>query len=406
MPTTAQDYTSLFQKLLDKGLSPQDTVVIREWLGSDVPDATAAALILKQLEQPVHQNQISPELMASLDARLPFIFSRDQVHSIPFYKRTVVRYAAACILLLATGVGLWLQYKPAPAPVAKMHTPAPNNIAPGKDGAVLTLADGSKVVLDSLGNGVVATQNGATLVLKNGQLVYDNGQAAAAGMAYNTMSTPKGRQFKLLLPDGTGVWLNAASSLRYPVAFTGKERKVEIQGEAYFEVAKLTDPATGMRVPFKVQVNAKTEIEVLGTHFNINSYEEEGIVSTTLLEGSVKVLNNGKSALLQPGQQARVAGVKPRTGANQQIEIIAHADVEKVMAWKNGVFNFQDASLAEVMRQLERWYDIEVVYEKGIPTLEFIGKMGRDLPLTDVLRGLEMSKVHFRIEGRRVIVLP
>lgn len=316
-----------------------------------------------------------------------------------------MRYAAACILLLAAGVGIWWQQKPAPQ-LSAVQSPVKSEVAPGKEGAVLTLADGSTVVLDSLGNGVVAMQNGSKLVLQNGQLVYNNGQSAAAAMAYNIMTTPKGRQFKLMLPDGTGVWLNAASSLRYPVAFSGKERKVEIQGEAYFEVAKLTDPATGNRVPFKVQVNKKTEIEVLGTHFNINSYEEEGIVSTTLLEGAVKVLNEGRSALLQPGQQARVPGTKPAAGVKQQIEIIAHADVEKVMAWKNGVFNFQDATLAEVMRQLERWYDIEVVYEKGIPKLEFIGKMGRDLPLSDVLRGLEMSKVHFRIEGRKVVVLP
>ena len=293
---------------------------------------------------------------------------------------------------------LWLESKPSKQVAGVRPAALKNDVAPGKAGAILTLADGTTVVLDSLGNGLVATQNGAKVLLHNGQLAYNTNGAAPAEMTYNTMATPKGRQFQLVLPDGTKVWLNAASSLRYPTAFAGSERTVEITGEAYFEVAKLVSSSTGQRVPFRVKVNNQTTIEVLGTHFNINSYDDEKTVNTTLLEGSVRIVSGAEKAILKPGQQAQA-------GASQ-IKIVPDANVEKVMAWKNGVFDFQDASLEEVMRELQRWYNIDVVYEKGIPQLEFIGKMGRDLTLANVLSGLEMSKVHFRIEGRKLVVLP
>jgi len=250
------------------------------------------------------------------------------------------------------------------------------------------------MLLDSLGNGVVTTQNGTKVLLQNGQLVYKTDNSVKTAIGYNTMTTPKGRQFQLVLPDGSKVWLNAASSIRYPTVFTGNERKVEVTGEAYFEVVKNSTS------PFRVKINDEAEVEVLGTHFNVNSYMNEESINTTLLEGSVSVKNSSGKLILQPGQQARVAG-------NEKIKLFAEVDVEKVMAWKNGVFNFQDATLEEVMRQLERWYDIDVVYEKNIPRLEFYGKMGRDLSLAAVLRGLEKSNVHFRIEdGRKLVVLP
>jgi ferric-dicitrate binding protein FerR (iron transport regulator) len=245
-----------------------------------------------------------------------------------------------------------------------------------------------------LKNGLITTQNGTKVMLRNGQLVYDADQLSANRTVYNIMSTPKGRQFQLVLPDGSQVWLNAASSIRYPTSFTGKDRRVEITGEAYFEVAH--NPS----VPFKVEVNKQSEVTVLGTHFNINSYENEESVSTTLLEGSVQVKNQAGMIVLKPGQQAKVTGL-------DKINVLSNVNLDKVMAWKNGVFNFEDATLQEVMRQLERWYDIDVVYEKNIPKLEFFGKMGKDLSLAAVLSGLEKSNVHFRMEeGRRLVVLP
>jgi ferric-dicitrate binding protein FerR (iron transport regulator) len=239
-------------------------------------------------------------------------------------------------------------------------------------------------------------QSGSKVLLQNGELKYNADGSAVNAVAYNTITTPKGRQFQMTLPDGTRVWLNAGSSLRFPTVFVGNERKVEVTGEGYFEVAK------NAAKPFRVSINNETEIEVLGTHFNVNSYSNETSIKTTLLEGSVRVKTQvaGKKSevIIAPGQQAQL------TAGN--LKVANNVDLSEVMAWKNGVFNFHNATLEEVMRELERWYDINVVYEKGVPQIEFVGKMGRDLSLAKVLRGLEMSEVHFRLEGRTLIVMP
>lgn len=272
---------------------------------------------------------------------------------------------------------------------------APTDIQPGKEGAILTLADGSQVVLDSLGNGVISTQNGTKVVLKDGLVAYEP-QEKEGAIAYNSIATPKGCQFSILLPDGSRVWLNSASTLRYPTAFSGNERRVEVSGEAYFEVAH------NAAKPFRVSIGAGTEVEVLGTSFNVNAYANEAAINTTLLEGKVrmKAVDRGEM-LLRPGQQARLL----RNNA-AGITLETEVDTDKVMAWKNGLFNFDGAGIEEVMRQLERWYDIEVVYEKGVPDIIFGGKLRKDVSLSGVLKSLEESEVHFRMEGRRLIVLP
>lgn len=288
--------------------------------------------------------------------------------------------AAAVLALLIAGIWLWQTPRRNASPFAHAA-----DIAPGKTGAVLTLADGSQVVLDSITNGVIAAQNGTQVVMKNGQLAYDPSSNTGNNIAYNTMSTPKGRQFHLTLPDGTRVWLNAASSLKYPTAFTGKERRVTVTGEAYFEVAQNASQ------PFRVNVPGAAPVEVLGTSFNINAYIDEEDIRATLLEGSVRIGNT----ILQPGQQMKVKAGN-----------VAEADMDKVMAWKNGIFNFNDASLKEVMRQLERWYDIEVIYENGVPDTYFYGKVSRDVSLAGILKVLEATRVHFRVEGRKLIVMP
>lgn len=312
--------------------------------------------------------------------------------------------SAAAVVLVTAGVGYFVMNhngKSKNNPVATTTTTA-TDIPPASDGAILTLADGRSVVLDSLGNGVIATQNGAAVTLKDGALAYGK-DAGSATPVYNMLSTPKGRQFQLLLPDGTKVWLNAASSLRYPTVFTGNERSVDVHGEVYFEVAK------NASMPFRVYIaNAAggpggTVIEVLGTQFNVNAYENENAVKTTLVEGSLKVLNipgnvNKGSVVLTPGKQAVIT-------TDTKLKV-ADADVDKAVAWKRGIFNFEDASLEEVMRQLERWYNIEVVYEKNVPDIKFGGKMSNDVSLQGLLKSLEESDVHFRLEGRKLIVLP
>lgn len=328
------------------------------------------------------------------------------VHRVHFLRRW--GWAAASVIVLAAGASFWILHqrntKPARTAVATA------DIAPGRNGAILTLADGTQVVLDSLGNGVIAQQNGAEVRLQNGQLAYDARGEAVGAILYNTMSTPKGRQFQITLPDGTRVWLNAASSIRYPTVFTGRERRVEIAGEAYFEIAK------NEKMTFHVNVNNRMDVEVLGTHFNVNAYDNETGINTTLLEGSLRITSGraadlavkdrglqGNAVVLKPGQQAQVPASRQMTSG---IKVVNNADIDKVMAWKNGLFYFDGASLAEIMRQLERWYDIEVVYEKGVPAIDFEGKMTKDIPLNGLLIALERSDVHFRIEGRRLIVLP
>lgn len=296
------------------------------------------------------------------------------------------RYAAAAVLLLGLIGFLYTNMNRKSAETAGTQLPA-GDIQPGKNGAVLTLADGTQVVMDSLRNGVVAAQNGSKAVLRNGQLSYDPTGTATGNTAYNSISTPKGRQFEVTLPDGTKVWLNAASTIRYPTAFTGDERKVEVTGEVYLEVAKDASK------PFRLSVPGRAQIDVLGTSFNVSAYENDRAVNATLLEGSIKV--NGLK--IRPGQQALV---------DDQGPVVSKADVNRVIAWKNGLFNFEGATLEEVMKQLERWYDIEVVYLAGIPDIEFGGEMTKNISLQGLLIVLEKSDVNFRLEGRKLIVLP
>lgn len=316
--------------------------------------------------------------------------------SIPFLRRW--RWAAAAAVAALLIAAAWITYS---ARVAGHNTPvmAARDIMPGKEGAILTLSDGTKMILDSMGNGVVAMQNGARVVLKNGQLMYDDVAVANGTLLFNTVSTPRGRQFNLLLPDGTKVWLNSESAITYPISFAA-ERKVTVTGEAYLEVAPDKSKA------FSVQAR-NTQIDVLGTHFNINAYSNEQTVAATLLEGSIRTsaiaadntVTNG--VMVQPGQQAQVV----TTETEPAVKLIPHVEIDRIMAWKNGLFNFEDVNLASLMRQLARWYDIEVVFEKGVPDMEFGGKMSRNMKLSDVIKALREAGVNCSLEeGRRLIV--
>lgn len=301
------------------------------------------------------------------------------------------RYAAAATILICIGAGayVWKSSRKAERLLVDVHQQLPSNdVMQGKEGAVLTLADGSSVVLDNRDNGIVTTQGNTKVLIRNGRLVYDVA-ANQKEVLYNTMTTPNGREYRMILPDGSQVWLNAASSITYPTAFDGKDRTVAITGEAYFEVFK------DQSKPFHVKVN-DMDVRVLGTHFNINSYANEAAIKTTLLEGSVQVLRNGQTSLLKPGQQA--------VASRREFEVVENVDMGKVMAWKNGLFNFDHASLEAVMRELARWYDMDVKYEGEIPTRTFRGKITRDLSLMQVLGTLDDVGVKFRIEGKTIVV--
>jgi ferric-dicitrate binding protein FerR (iron transport regulator) len=296
--------------------------------------------------------------------------------------------AAAMLLLLAAGT--WWFYgnqSPQPKEIATV-----SDRAPGTDKAILTLADGSVVTLDSAGKQQLSQGN--TAIRQNGgMLQYKAGAQATA--SFNTLTTPRGGQFRVVLPDGTAVWLNAATSLRYPTAFNGSERVVTLKGEAYFEVAR--DPQR----PFRVQIDERTTVEVLGTHFNIHAYSDENQISTTLLEGKVVVTRSDaqlRRVVLNSGQQA-IAG-------KESLSLSQHVNTDQVMAWKNGMFNFDGLDLPAVLRQLARWYDVDVVFEGKVPSRKFGGEMQRDLSLQQVLRVLERMDVKCRIEnGNRLIVM-
>lgn len=307
------------------------------------------------------------------------------VVQMPVRRKRLYWVAAAVVLAVAIG-GTWYATinKPETNTLTKTELA---EVQPGRQGAMLTLADGSQVLLDTIQNGVVALQGGATAKVVNGALIYE-GKGEAV---YNTMSTPRGRQFQMTLPDGTQVWLNAASSIRYPTVFTGNERRVEVSGETYFEVAR------NSRMPFRVSVNNGTDIEVLGTHFNINGYSNESSINATLMQGSIRVKKGDEAVVIKPGEQARV---------QSRISVEKEVDLDQVMAWKNGLFNFNGSKLEVVMRQIERWYEIEVVYEKGVPNITVGGEMTKDIPLKGLMIVLEKLDVHYRMEGRKLIILP
>ncbi|HMK17090.1 MAG TPA: FecR family protein [Chitinophagaceae bacterium] len=267
-----------------------------------------------------------------------------------------------------------------------------NDVLPGSDKATLTLADGSTILLDEAQNGTIAQQGNSKIIKLDGKLSYDPTNKNSREIVYNTISTPKGGQYQLELPDGSQVWLNATSSIHFPTSFIGTERRIEITGEAYFEIAK--DP----NMPFIVTVN-NAEVQVLGTHFNVNAYNDEDNVKTTLLEGSVRFVNDGNINILKPGQQAQLA-------KNGMTKVVSDVNVDNVIAWKNGMFDFENAGIETIMRQLSRWYDVEIEY-KGETDDLFIAEMRRDIKLSDALKALELTgKVKFDIQGKKIIVMP
>lgn len=304
---------------------------------------------------------------------------------------------AASILLIGGTFVWWNIYvkdnRLAEEPVAGMT----RDRQPASGGAVLKLADGEEIILDDATDGAVAEQ-GDTRITKQGGLLSYNSNVSANSVLYNTLSTPKGKIYQLLLPDSSKAWLNAASSIRFPTAFIGRERSVEITGEVYFEIKKNAE------MPFHVTVNQRATIDVLGTSFNVNAYDNEDMLRTTLLTGSVRIQitqqEGGSSVVLKPGQQAQIK----QTHVAQSIPVVHNANIKNVMGWKEGYFSLDDLTLADLMREVERWYDVEVVYEKEIPAKAFFGKVGRDLSLLDFMDGLKDWGVRFKLDGRKLII--
>ncbi|CAL1516714.1 FecR family protein [Chitinophaga sp. MM2321] len=311
--------------------------------------------------------------------------------------RRFVRMAVAAGISLLLGISSYFLFfkKTASVPVLT-QTDKRYDKAPGTVGGILILANGERIELDSAGNGILAVQGQTKVINRQGRITYNASGAGNEKILYNTITTPRSKQYQLVLADGSRIWLNAASSVRYPTAFTGDERSVEITGEAYFEIA--TVKHKGKKIPFVVHANG-IAVQVLGTHFNINAYSDENTVSTTLLEGSVLVTKGNAKQLLKPGEQVRA-------DRNDHLSVYKDVDTDAVLAWKNGYFSFNQADLASVMRQIARWYDVDIVYEGAVPDRRFGGEISRNTNVSQVLEILEESKIHFRIEENRIVVLP
>jgi ferric-dicitrate binding protein FerR (iron transport regulator) len=295
----------------------------------------------------------------------------------------------AAAILLFSMLSVLVIYKVRKTPVnlvAQNH-----DLAPGGNKAILTLANGAKINVCAIQNGALTAQPGTQIIKQNGQLAYEvSANSNSTKISYNTLTTPKGGQYHLILADGTNVWLNAASSLKYPTAFTGSERVVELTGEAYFEVVH------NSKQPFKVKTANQT-IQDIGTQFNVNAYDDEEASATTLVEGSVKIYDAKRAMLIKPGQQYLLK-------SNSIAEVKSDVDIDEIVAWKNGMFQFDHADIKTIMRQISRWYNVDVEYQGQIPSSTYHGRISRNSNASAILKILQLSGIDFTIEGRKIIV--
>lgn len=365
----------LLDKYLSGNCTPSEKAIVEQWylqlpFEGDTP---------KQQRITATQAEVWQQLQQG----------RKKAKQLVLYKRM----ALAASILLCLIAGLYLATRTSEPQQLTVSTL--NDVKPGRNKAILTLADGSVIDLDNAKTGQIAAQNGIVVrKTANGKLEYIVKDAAGnsnQAISTNLISTPRGGQYQVTLPDGTKVWLNAASTLKYPSLFAQNERRVELQGEAYFEVAK------DKNKPFRVATNQQT-VEVLGTHFNINAYNDEELVKTTLLEGAVNVSNGTNSLKLKPGQQAllNLADAKLRMNPN--------VDVDKELAWKNDLFAFDNDDLKTIMRQISRWYDLDVVYQGKITDEKYVGEIPRNSNLSEVFKILELNHVHIDAKGKVLTV--
>lgn len=391
---TRQQATELLQRYRDGSCSEEEKKIVEHWYASMEADSTRE---WTEDEKLMFSGELFEKIMSEI--------AKDEPGKTVSFKKYFGWWKMiAAVLVLCTGAIIWSSIKNnknEQGPRNSQNALAGHDVLPGKSGAILTLADGQKILLDTAADSTILVQGNPGILNKNGTLTYDEADAGSGPVAYNSIVTPNGRQFKLVLSDGTRVWLNAASSLHYPVYFGPGGRSVEISGEAYFEVAEKKD-AKGVKIPFNVKVlhekGMPAEITVLGTHFNVNAYDDEPDTKVTLLEGSVRVGNTASNpVLIKPGEQAKIS---------EKISIDKNADLEMVMAWKNGVFTFKNADVATVMRQAERWYNIKVEYPNGIPSDTLNGGIPRDVKLSEFLDIIRYSEIRASIQNGIVEIKP
>lgn len=374
-----QHLKDLIQRYLKGNTTPEEASALHEWYDSF--DDSEVSLPM----EPGEDRQLLEQRL--LNRLRPVMQPEERVKPLR-YRRYLVAASVIILIGVAGIAGLQLRFSSHKKNIIATNLPA-KEVQPANKKALLTLADGSTIALDDAANGALGKQGGASIIKNTkGQLSYQADEAGGA-VVYNTLTVPRGGQFQLILPDGTKVWLNSASSLRYPTAFRGADRKVILQGQAYFEIAGKASQ------PFKVQAN-EMEVVVLGTRFDMMAYADEPTINATLLDGKIKV----QDQILRPGQQAVLAL------AGHQLTV-KEADVNKIMAWKNGLFVFNNMDLPTILREIARWYDVEIVYNTAPGKELYGGGISRNLNLSAVLHVLEENGTnHFKIDGNKVIVLP
>lgn len=382
---TREEYTALYEKYLSGHCTRQEQKAIENY--QDNMDLDNHQWVIDQMGDPeLVKESIHTQLMISIASQ-----KRRQTMKV----RTWYAIAATIILILSSGLYYNSLKKEAPV-LAKIESPRfKNDVLPGDNRAVLTLDDGSKINLDDAQNGILASENNTDIrKTGSGQLEYSTGDELIQTVKYNTLSTPMGGQYQLALPDGSRVWLNSGSSIRFPTAFIGKERVVELKGEAYFDITE------NKKMPFIVHTNNSMDIKVLGTQFNVMAYDDEKSINTTLVNGSVQILRESGTTFLEPGQAAIL------NKGSGKIKVTA-ADIEEAVAWKNGYFMFSNENIESIMRKVSRWYNIDVEYQGNLSNKDFVGTISRGKNISELLKMLELTgAIHFKVDGRRVTVMP
>lgn len=389
MPRPENYHEKLLQQYLDGQCSREELEALFGYLNTSASKRPLLLVMKQEFERVMNEKHDVPEALGNrIETRLLQEISQSKVVPMRPFHYLKWGAAAAVVVLLSAAVIFYLSHQPV-APKLTQHQVIPVG-SPGGNKAKLTLSDGSVVTLDSTGNRVIQ-QGDVKVQQHNGQLLYPLAAGPSSIVSYNLLAVPRGGQFNVVLPDGSHVWLNAASSLRYPTAFSPNNRTVEIQGQAYFEIK----PMPGQ--PFIVKVN-NMEVQVLGTSFDLMAYADEPVTRTTLVQGAVKVKSGDNERQLLPGQ---AAAVNNTTGALS----IQTADLREATAWKTGFFNFENASLVSILKQLSRWYDVEADYQSIPDGNRFGGYISRSLPLQEVLPMLETDRVKLKLEGRTIKVI-
>jgi transmembrane sensor len=413
-----QRISSLIVKHLRSEISPAEEIELTDWVNESRQNKVLFDEITREevlQEELTNLNASKADTWQKIEAYLATesvtpAEENKKVILVPF--KRLWSFATASAVVSAVAGTFWWAMSTSRPTLPKTVVAQTADIQPGGNKAILTLEDGSSVVLDSARNGLLVEQGNTKVTkLKDGELSYsrESGVDSRESIQYNILSTPRGGQYQLTLPDGTRAWLNAASSIKYPTTFNDTERKVEITGEAYFEVSPLPISPDGGeakgKLPFIVKVlNAQgvaAEVKVLGTHFNINAYTDEPTVTTTLLEGRVQVYTaeNDKPQttnykLLTPGQQAQING--------EDIKI-STANTESAVAWVHGQFIFSSVDIKTLLRQASRWYNIDIEYQQ-VPAYKFSGTISRSVTLAEFLKILAYSEVKFIVQDRKLII--